>query len=55
MKRSFVWGALLALVLVSTAAAAPIRAVMYVGGCCHDYKEMPKVLAEVAGREFWMA
>lgn len=45
MKRSFAWGALLALVLVSTAAAAPIRAVMYVGGCCHDYKEMPGALA----------
>jgi hypothetical protein len=25
-------------------AAAPIKAVVYVGGCCHDYKTMPGVL-----------
>ena len=45
MSRSFAWGALLALMLISTAAAAPIRAVMYVGGGFHDYKQMPVTLA----------
>ena len=27
----------------------PIKAVMYVGGCCHDYKTMPGVLAARIG------
>ena len=26
-------------------AAEPLKAVVYVGGCCHDYKTMPGVLA----------
>ena len=28
------------------AGDAKIKAVMYVGGCCHDYKKMPKLLAD---------
>lgn len=28
------------------APPAPLKAVMYVGGCCHDYKKTPAMLAE---------
>ncbi len=40
----------LGLLLASSAARADapakLKAVMYVGGCCHDYKTMPRVLAD---------
>jgi hypothetical protein len=29
---------------------AKLKAVMYVGGCCHDYKKMPQMLAERIGQ-----
>jgi hypothetical protein len=41
-----------ALPVIAQDAAAPgrIRAVMYVGGCCHDYKTMPGFLADKIGK-----
>ena len=27
----------------------PLRALMFVGGCCHDYKEMPVYLTQKIG------
>jgi len=45
MIRSAVGCAFLTLLFTTIAAADPLRAVMYVGGCCHDYKQMPGVLA----------
>src|SRR2546423_2663112 len=46
----------LALAMCLTLLAAPsradsskLKAVMYVGGCCHDYKKMPGYLAEKIG------
>ena len=47
--KTFVQSILLSLLLgVAAAAAEPakLKAVMYVGGCCHDYKTMPHLLAD---------
>src|SRR5206468_2077775 len=54
MNRIFTCLALCLCMLALTSRAddakpAKLKAVMYVGGCCHDYKKMPNVLAEKIG------
>jgi hypothetical protein len=44
--RILACAAVLLLVSAQSALAAKLRAVMYVGGCCHDYKKMPADLAD---------
>jgi len=44
VKRALIVFAILLSLPAITRAAAPIKAVVYVGGCCHDYKTMPGVL-----------
>lgn len=48
MKHAIRWVPMCLALLVTSAlaqATRPLRAVMYVGGCCHDYKAMPLELA----------
>jgi uncharacterized protein len=51
--RKFLAFHLVALLLIATTShaqeAKPIKALMFVGGCCHDYKKMPGYLAERIG------
>ena len=54
MRRIFSAGVFVLGFLLTTAAhaeeAKPIKALMLVGGCCHDYKTMPGVLADKISR-----
>lgn len=52
MSKSLFLGALFLACLAPQARAddaKPIKALMLVGGCCHDYKTMPGVLTEAIG------
>ena len=37
------------MICAAAQAAEPIKALMFVGGCCHDYKTMPRYLADRVG------
>src|SRR5262245_6346372 len=44
--RCFVLGALAAFTCISSLAAEPLRALLVIGGCCHDYPAQKKIISE---------